>query len=131
MSFSDYLELEVLKWVTGQTNALGTAPTPWLALATAVSGDGASFTEVTGTNYARVNTAGNWAAPATGSVSNNATVSYAQAGNNWSGPITHAVIMDANAAGNILCVLALSASKTVNTNDTLQFTSGNLTVTLD
>jgi hypothetical protein len=129
--FSDYLELEVLKYITGQTNDLGTAPTPFLAAGTAATDAG--ITEVANSNnYARISSAGKWAAPASGSVSSNATNSFPQASGSW-GTITHVAIFTSGTygAGNCLVVLALGTSKAIATNDTLEFTSGNLTITAD
>lgn len=130
MSKSDYLELEVLKWCTGQANALGTAATPWLALYTAAPSDAGGGTEVTGGSYARQNTSGKWAAPSAGSVASNATVAFTTASANW-GTVTHAGIFDASSGGNLLRWGALTASRTVNNGDTIQFTSGQITLTED
>ncbi len=73
--FSDYYAHEVLKFLTGQVNALGAAITPWLALfSTVPASDGTGGVEETGANLARKNVAGLFAAPAGRSVSNNAEI---------------------------------------------------------
>jgi len=65
-----------------------------------------------------------------GSVSTDANVTFPTAtDNNW-GTITHVAVMDASSAGNVLFYGALSTSKTIESGDTFQITSGNLTVTL-
>lgn len=127
-SFSNYFELEVLKWLCGQTNALGTAPTPYLALFTAQTE--ASQTEVSGGSYARVSASGKFAAPAAGAVANNASIAFAAASASW-GTVTGFGIYDASTGGNLLAWGDLSASKTVGSGDTVSFASGALSLTLD
>jgi hypothetical protein len=129
-SFADYFELEVLKWITGQVNDLGTACTPYLALYTVAPTDSTSGTEVSGGSYARQDSSGDWAAPAGGSVSTNAEVAFPQASGDW-GTVVAFAIMDAVTAGNMLAWGDLTASKTVNNGDTFKFPSGDVTVTLD
>jgi hypothetical protein len=52
----------------------------------------------------------------------------------WAGTngevVTHISFWDASTAGNFLCSIALTASKTMGTGDTLNLTSGGTTVTL-
>jgi len=65
-----------------------------------------------------------------GSVSNNANVTFPAATDaNW-GTITHVAVMDANTSGNVLFYGALDTAKTIDSGDTFQITSGNLTVSL-
>ena len=130
MSKSDYLELELLKWCTGQTNTLGTAPTPYLALFTVAPSDAGGGTEVTGGSYARISSAGKWAAPAAGSVTNNAICAFATATANW-GTIVAAGLMDASTAGNLLRWATLASSRVIQTDDTFQFGVGKITFTED
>lgn len=51
----------------------------------------------------------------------------------WAGTngevVTHVSIWDASSAGNFLFSIALTASKTVNTGDTLNLTSSSITIT--
>jgi hypothetical protein len=44
--------------------------------------------------------------------------------------ISHISLWDSTSAGNFLCSIALTASKTMGTGDTLTLTSGGTTVTL-
>ncbi len=64
-----------------------------------------------------------WAAASAGSKASNNTPSWAS----WAGTngevVTHISVWDASSAGNFLFSAALSASKTVNTGDTLNLTS--------
>lgn len=79
-SKNDYYELEILKWATGQTNDLGTAPTPYLALYTTAPTDAGGGVEVTGGSYARHDSSGKWAAPSAGAVANNAECAFPRVG---------------------------------------------------
>lgn len=130
MSKSDYLEIEVLKWCTGQINALGTAPTPWLALFTVTPSDAGGGTEVTGGSYARVNSSGKWPTPSAGSVSNNAGISFATASASW-GTLVAFGLFDASSGGNLLRWAALTASKVVGSGDTPSWAASTLTFTED
>ena len=59
----------------------------------------------------------------------NATVTFDAATANW-GTITHIAIMDAVSSGNVLFYGAVTTAKTIETGDTFQVSSGNLTVSL-
>ena len=65
-----------------------------------------------------------------GSVSNSGNVTFpAATDGNW-GTITHVAVMDASTTGNVLFYGALDTSKTIDSGDTFQITTGNLTVSL-
>jgi len=65
-----------------------------------------------------------------GSVSNSGNVTFPAANDaNW-GTITHVAVMDASTSGNVLFYGALDTAKTIDSGDTFQITSGNLTVSL-
>lgn len=68
-------------------------------------------------------------AAASGVITQNNTPSWAT----WAGTngevVTHVSIWDASSAGNFLFSIALTASKTVNTGDTLNLTSSSITIT--
>ena len=130
MSKSDYLEVEVLKWCTGQSNALGTAPTPYIGLYTANPTDAGGGTEVSGGSYARVSSAGKWGVPSAGSVSNNAEIAFTTASANW-GTVTGFGLFDASGGGNLLRWASLSASKAVESGDTARFATSTITFTED
>ena len=71
-----------------------------------------------------------FAAASGGAIASNNVPSWAS----WAGTngevVTHISFWDASTAGNFLCSIALTASKTMGTGDTLNLTSGGTTVTL-
>jgi len=131
-SKSDVYEVDVLKAVTGQaTTILTTTPiTPWIALFTTAPTDSTGGTEVSGGSYARVSSAGKWAAPSAGSVATNAAVTFATASASW-GTVTSFAVMSASSGGSILMWGTLTTSKAVGSGDTASFASGALTLTED
>lgn len=127
-ALSDYAEKLVLDWL--MTTGTATRPTSWfVALYTAAPSDSGGGTEVTGGGYSRKSVTFNAASSPGGTTSNSGIVSWTASGANY-GTVTHVGIFDASTAGNLLWQGALSASKTVNDGDTLQFAAGNLTLTL-
>lgn len=134
---SNYLENKVLDHVLTSTGY--TAPTTrYLALFNNTSGNAAANleagtltdeTSTSGTAYARK--AVTFAAASSGSSATNATVTFDAATGNW-GTITHVAVMDGGTAGagNVLFWGAVTTSKTIETGDTFQVTSGNLTISL-
>jgi len=134
---SNYLENKVLDHVLTATSY--TAPsTRYLALFTNTSGNAAANLEA-GTLTDEVSTSGSaysrkavtFAAASSGSSATNATVTFDAATANW-GTITHVAVMDGGTAGsgNVLFWGAVTTSKTIETGDTFQVSSGNLTVSL-
>lgn len=132
-SKSDAYEVDILKFTTGQTPTIlsGTAlANVYVALYTAISADGATATEVTGGAYARVDSKGKWAVPASGTVSNNAVITFPTASADW-GTVVGFALMTLITGGNMLMWGTLTASKAVNNGDTPSFASGALTLTED
>ena len=124
---SDYLELKILEHTLGITSY--TAPTTtYLALFTSDPTDAGTGTEVSGGSYARQSIS--WNTPSSGATTNSADVTFPQATANY-GTVTHIGIYDASSAGNLLYHGALSASKSVETNDTFIVEAGDLSVSLD
>ena len=132
---SDYLENKVLDHVLTATSY--TAPsTRYLALFTNTSGSAATNIEE-GTLTDEVSTSGSaysrktvtFASAVAGTSATNATVTFDAATANW-GTITHVAIMDAATSGNVLFWGAVTTAKTIETGDTFQVSSGNLTVSL-
>jgi len=128
MSFSNYLETEILDHVFG--GAAYTAPaTLYLALYTAAPGETGGGTEVStsGTAYARqtvaFTTTGN-------TTSNTAAVEYPTATASF-GTVTHVGVFDAATAGNLMAYASLSSSKTIDTGDVFRVPTGDLDITLD
>jgi len=134
---SNYLENKVLDHVLTATSY--TAPTTrYLALFNNTSGNAAANleagtltdeTSTSGTAYARK--AVTFAAASSGTSATNATVTFDAATASW-GTITHVAVMDGGTAGagNVLFWGAVTTSKTIDTGDTFQVTSGNLTISL-
>lgn len=137
---SDFLENKVLDHVLRYSTAPYTAPsTLYLALFVNTSGNAATNLEA-GTLTDEVPTAGStayarqtvtFAAASSGSSATNATVTFPTATASF-GTITHVAIMDGatRGAGNVLFYGAVTTSKTIDTGDTFQVTSGNLTISL-
>jgi hypothetical protein len=134
-SKSDAWENEVLKMVTGQATSILTTTAfanVYCALYTTAPTDSTNGTEVTGGSYARVDTKTKWAAPSAGSVSNNATITFATATADWGTVVAFALRTEASGtAGSMLMWGTLTANKTVLTGDTPSFGVGALVLTED
>jgi hypothetical protein len=129
---SDYLENKLLDHVLKYSTASYTAPsTVYVALFTASTGletnSPSAEISTSGTAYGRQSIT--FATASGGSSASNATVTFTAATANW-GTISHVAIMDASTAGNVLFYGAVTTSKTIETGDTFQISSGNLTITL-
>lgn len=123
---SDYLENKIFNHVL--RNTAYTAPSAvYLALFTADPTDAGTGTEVTGGGYARQLIA--FGAPTNGAGANSGDLLFPIATANW-GAITHIGIFDAVSAGNLLFHGQLTTAKTINTDDQLKVTAGDITVTL-
>lgn len=133
---SNYLENKLLDHVLTATSFA--QPSRYLALFTNTSGNAAANLEAgtltdevstSSTAYARQAITFN--AASSGSSSSSATVTFPTATANW-GTITHVAIMDGNTAGsgNVLFYGAVTTAKTIETGDTFQVSSGNLTISL-
>ena len=124
---SNYLENKLIDHSLGTTAY--TAPSAvYVALFTSDPTDAGTGTEVSGGGYARQSAT--FAAASSGSASTNATVTFPTATANY-GTVTHVGIYDASSAGNLLFHGAVTTSKTIETGDTFQISSGNLTISLD
>jgi hypothetical protein len=126
MSFSNYLETEILDHVFGG-NAYTAPGTLYLALFTSNPDEDGSGTEVSGTSYARTSVAftvsGNTA-------SNTAAVEFPTAGGSW-GTVSHVGIYDASTAGNLMAYAALTTSKAIESGDVFRVPAGDLDITLN
>lgn len=125
---SDYLENKLLDHTL--RNTAYTQPSAlYVGLFTADTGLEANSptAEVSGGSYARK--AATFAAASSGSASTSATITFDAATANW-GTITHVAVMDASTSGNVLFYGAVTSSKTIETGDTFQISSGNLTISL-
>jgi hypothetical protein len=130
---SNYLENKVLDHVLKNT-AYSQPANLFVGLFTNTSGNAAAnleagtlTDEVSGGSYDRQ--AGAFSAASGGSASTSATITFPAATANW-GTITHVAVLDASTSGNVLFWGAVTTSKTIETGDTFQITSGNLTISL-
>jgi len=134
---SNYLENKLLD----HTLKYGTAPyvgasTLYLALFTNTSTNAATNLEA-GTLTDEVSTSATaysrkavtFASASSGTSATNATVTFDAATSNW-GSITHVAVMDASTSGNVLFYGAVTTAKTIESGDTFQVSSGNLTISL-
>jgi hypothetical protein len=136
---SNYLENKVLDHVLRYSTAPYTGvSTLYLALFNNTSTNAATNleagtltdeTSTSGTAYSRK--AITFGAASSGTSTSSATVTFDTATANW-GTITHVAVMDGATAGagNVLFYGAVTTSKTIETGDTFQVTSGNLTISL-
>lgn len=132
---SNYTENKVLDHVLG-TTSFSAPSTVYLALFTNTSGNAATNLEA-GTITDEVTTSGSaygrqsiaFGSASGGSASNSATVTFSAATSNW-GSITHVAIMDASTGGNVLFWGAVTTAKTIESGDTFQVSSGNLSISL-
>lgn len=134
MSFTDFLENELLDHVFAA--AAFTAPvTTFIGLSTTTpADDGTNITEPPGgAAYARVsktNNLTNWPAAVGGLKENGTTIDFATATGAW-GTVTHFFIADALSGGNILASGVLTTPKTIDSGDTASFAVGDIDITLD
>jgi len=127
-ALSDHAEALLLDWL--MTNGSAIRPTAWyVALYTAAPSDSGGGTEVSGNGYAREAVTFAAATSPGGTTSNTGAVTFTASGGNW-GSITHIGIHDAVSGGNLLWHGAMTASKTVNDGDTLEFSIGNIDLTI-
>lgn len=127
-ALSDYAEKLLLDW--SMTTGSATRPTAWyVALFTAAPSDSGGGTEVSTGGYARQSVTFAAATSPGGTTSNTNAPSFTASGANF-GTVTHIGIFDASTAGNLLWHGAMTASKVVNDGDTLQFSIGNIDLTL-
>jgi len=132
---SDYLEDKLLDHVLTSTGYASPNASLYLALFTSSGGlennTAGSQTEIStsGSAYARQSIA--FGSASSGSSSNSATVTFPAATANW-GTVSHVAITDNSTAGsgNILFYGAVTTSKTIESGDTFQVSSGNLTISL-
>lgn len=125
---SDYLENKLLDHALA-TTAFTKPTNVYVGLHTgSPNDDNSGANEVSGGSYARK--VASFGAASAGSASTDATITFDAATANW-GTISHISIWDAATTGNLLFHGAVTTSKTIETGDTFQISSGNLTISLD
>ena len=128
-ALSDDAEKLLLDWL--MTTGTATRPTAWyVALYTAAPSDSGGGTEVSTGGYARQSVTFDAAATPGGTTSNNNVVQFTASGANY-GTVTHIGIHSAvSGSGNLLWHGAMTASRVVNDGDTLEFSVGNIDLTI-
>lgn len=127
-ALSDYAEKLLLDWM--MTAGAATRPTAWyVALYTAAPSDSGGGTEVSGSGYSRQSVTLAAASTPGGTTSNTNAVSFTASGGAF-GTVTHIGIFDASTGGNLLWHGAMTASKAVADGDTLEFSIGNIDLTI-
>ena len=127
-ALSDHAEALLLNWL--MTTGSATRPTNWyVALYTAAPSDSGGGTEVSGNGYSRQSVTFAAASNPGGTTSNTNAVSFTAVGGNF-GTVTHIGIFDNSSGGNLLWHGSMTASKTVNDGDTLEFSIGNIDLTI-
>ena len=133
MAFTNYLEEKVLQHVF--TATAYTQPARWVALYTAAPSDTGGGTQVSGTDYARVQatftvTAGTGGSADPSEAENSAAIEFPEAGGSW-GEVVAVGVFDNSSGGNLLCWATLTTPKTIGTGDVARFAAGELVFTLD
>ena len=127
-ALSDYSEKLLLDWA--MTTGSATRPTAWyVALYTVAPSDSGGGTEVSGSGYARQSVTFDAASSPGGTTSNTGAVSFTASGGSF-GTVVAIGIFDAVSSGNLLWHGTMTASKTVDDGDTLEFSIGNIDLTL-
>jgi len=128
-ALSDVAEKLLLDWL--MTTGTATRPTAWyVALYTLAPSDSGGGTDVSGGGYARQSVTFDAAATPGGTTSNNNVVQFTASGANY-GTVTHIGIHSASSgSGNLLWHGAMTASRVVNDGDTLEFSVGNIDLTI-
>jgi hypothetical protein len=127
-ALSDYAEKLLLDWA--MTTGSATRPTAWyVALYTAAPSDSGGGTEVSTGGYTRKSVTFDAGTSPGGTTSNTGAVSFTASGANY-GTVTHIGIHTASTGGELLWHGALTTSKTVNDGDTLEFSIGNIDLTI-
>ena len=136
---TNYLERRLLHFLFKNNSLSLSSPgdSIYVGLATAVSAaETGSVTEANFTNYARQQvTAANWTTIGADSTDtqtaiNAANIEFPASGGGGTDTVTHVFIADASSSGNILCVGALDANKTIASGDIFRINAGNLTIEL-
>lgn len=131
---TNYLEQRLIDFVFN-SNAEFSFSSPanvYVALFTSATADDGTGTEVTGTNYARVDT-GSFTAMTNitdGQTENTNDIVFPTAGSGGWGTVTHIALFDALTGGNMLFHGALSQSKEILDGNTFSINAGGLVLTL-
>jgi hypothetical protein len=130
---SNYLENKFLTGLLGGSNVTFSSK-PYIALMTSAPSDSSSGTEVSGTNYSRVQVGGagqgNFSVNSTGTATNSSSFTFEDAGSTW-GTVTHVALFDSATGGNMLLYANLNSSATIATGDIFKIPASGFTITMD
>lgn len=131
-SMTSYLQKKLLDHSLGIASYTMPA-TVYLGLHTSDPGESGSLTgevSTSGSAYARISLATkmNAADGTTGISTNNVTITFGPATTDW-GTITHVSVSDAATAGNMLLKGALQIAQTLTIGTSVQYTTGQLSIT--
>jgi hypothetical protein len=127
-ALSDYAEKLLLDY--SMTTGSVTRPTAWyVALYTSAPTDAGGGTEVSGSGYVRQPVTFAAATSGAGTTSNTNAQTFTATGGAF-GTVVAIGIHDAETSGNLLWHGNMTASKTIADGDTLEFSIGNIDLTL-
>lgn len=130
---SDYLEKKFLDGLLGGTNVNFSAK-PYIGLMKSAPSDNSTGTEVSGTNYSRIQVGGsgqgNFTVGNTGTASNNGAFTFPDAQSAW-GVVTHVALFDSASGGNLLVYATLNTSADVQNGDIFKIPASGFTITMD
>ena len=127
-ALSNYSEKLLLDYL--MTAGSVTRPTAWyVALYTVAPSDSGGGTEVSGYGYTRKTVAFAAATSGAGTTSNTGDVSWTASGGAY-GTVVAIGIHNAASSGSLLWHGNMTASKTIADGDTLEFSAGNIDLTL-
>jgi hypothetical protein len=125
---SNYLENKIIDHVLRNTAYTTPGTSIYIAAFTTMPTDAGGGTEVSGGSYARVQVTA-WNAPASRATYNTNAINFAQATANW-GTVLGIGIFDNSTGGNLLFYGTFTASKAINSGDTLSIAAGDLDISL-
>ena len=129
----NYLEEKVLTGLLGGTNVTFSSK-PYIGLLKSSPNDVDNGTEVTGTNYSRVQVGstgqGDFNVGSTGTATNSSAFTFSDAGSNW-GTVTHVALYDSASGGNQLLYASLNASANIQSGDIFKIPASGFTITMD
>lgn len=109
---------------------LGPAGANWVSLHTAAPTTGDHHELPVANNYGRQPLTGIWSTPTAAASETTAALVFPTAAADW-GVVTHVGVNDAETGGTLLMWGPLTAPKTINTGETIQFSAGQISVTVN
>lgn len=133
-AFSQYLQAKVLDHIF-KVATFAEPTNIYIGLCTSAPSDISIGTEVSGSNYSRVNVNTAFAAATSASpsvITNSSQINFPTPGTGGWGIVTHFIIMDSQSTStNILAWGQLTVSKTINQNDVVSLSVGQVSISLD